>query len=211
MLFHRTIYYADKPLVLTADAAWYRNAHPKSKGFKTFTGAFSRHFRQALEYLDEPVSMGAIIQDIAPEAFDKELQQFFTPVEAGGGLLHDEQGRVLMIHRRGLWDLPKGKRDKGESMERCALREVEEETGLRELELGTHLCDTFHVYPMDGKQYLKRTAWYSMQANASEQTTPQAEEDITEVAWIRPSEIGPYAYRSFETIRQVLRAGGLKW
>lgn len=210
MLFHRTIYFADKPLVLTADAAWYRSSHPRSKGFHSYTGAFSRNFRLALEHLQEPTSLGAIIQDISPEALDRESQHFFTPVDAAGGLLRDEHDRVLMIHRRGFWDLPKGKRDHGESMETCALREVEEETGLK-AELQAHLCDTFHVYTMHEELMLKRTSWFAMKANSSGTLEPQSEEDITEAVWVEPSKIGPYAYRSFETIRQVLRAGGLQW
>jgi 8-oxo-dGTP pyrophosphatase MutT (NUDIX family) len=210
MLFHRTIYFADKPLVLTADAAWYRSSHPKSKGFQTFTGAFARNFRLATEHLEQPTSLGAIIQDISPEALERELTHFFTPVDASGGLLRDEHNRVLMIHRRGLWDLPKGKCDAGEQMQACALREVEEETGVK-AKVDAHLCDTFHVYPMDGKLMLKRTSWYAMTADSKEELTPQAEEDISEVLWIAPGEIGPYAFRSFETIRQVLKAGGLQW
>ncbi len=48
---------------------------------------------------------------------------------------------ILMIFRRGKWDLPKGKLDKGESLEACALREVEEETGLKKNKIrGSPAC-----------------------------------------------------------------------
>ena len=47
-----------------------------------------------------------------------------------------------MIFRRNKWDLPKGKLDKGETIEQCALREVEEETGLRNITLHKHLLTT---------------------------------------------------------------------
>ena len=49
---------------------------------------------------------------------------------AAGGLVTNENNELLMIFRRGKWDLPKGKLDKGETIEECAIREVEEETGI---------------------------------------------------------------------------------
>jgi 8-oxo-dGTP diphosphatase len=54
-------------------------------------------------------------------------------VEAAGGVVLDEDGRVVLVHRPRYddWTLPKGKLDPGESFEEGALREVEEETGLR--------------------------------------------------------------------------------
>jgi 8-oxo-dGTP diphosphatase len=54
-------------------------------------------------------------------------------VEAAGGVVLDEDGRVVLVHRPRYddWTLPKGKLDPGESFEEAALREVEEETGLR--------------------------------------------------------------------------------
>jgi len=54
-------------------------------------------------------------------------------VEAAGGVVLGEDGRVVLVHRPKYddWTLPKGKLDPGESFEEAALREVEEETGLR--------------------------------------------------------------------------------
>lgn len=54
-------------------------------------------------------------------------------VQAAGGVVLDGDGRVVLVHRPQYddWTLPKGKLDAGESFENAALREVEEETGLR--------------------------------------------------------------------------------
>jgi 8-oxo-dGTP diphosphatase len=54
-------------------------------------------------------------------------------VEAAGGVVLDGEGRVVLVHRPRYddWTLPKGKLDPGESFEEAAIREVEEETGLR--------------------------------------------------------------------------------
>jgi ADP-ribose pyrophosphatase YjhB (NUDIX family) len=50
-------------------------------------------------------------------------------VMAAGGLVENEHGEILLIYRKKHWDLPKGKLDAGETLEECAVREVEEETG----------------------------------------------------------------------------------
>ena len=54
-------------------------------------------------------------------------------VRAGGGVVIDEDGLVVLVHRPKYddWTLPKGKLDPGEGFEEAAVREVEEETGLR--------------------------------------------------------------------------------
>ena len=65
---------------------------------------------------------------------------------AGGGLVQNEKGELLMIFRRDKWDLPKGKLDPGESIEQCSLREVKEETGLRNVTLGKLIDVSTHEY-----------------------------------------------------------------
>jgi len=56
-----------------------------------------------------------------------------SDVQAAGGVVLADDGRVVLVHRPRYddWTLPKGKLDGGESFEDAALREVEEETGLR--------------------------------------------------------------------------------
>ena len=68
-------------------------------------------------------------------------------IQAGGGLVLNEQNELLFIFRRGSWDLPKGKVDLGETIEACALREVEEETGVKNLTLVDFLGITQHPVP----------------------------------------------------------------
>ena len=59
------------------------------------------------------------------------LRTRFTEIDAAGGLVRDSNGQYLLILRNGIWDLPKGKREKGEDVARTAVREVMEETGIR--------------------------------------------------------------------------------
>jgi 8-oxo-dGTP pyrophosphatase MutT (NUDIX family) len=110
-----------------------------------------------------------------------DFQSAFKLIGAAGGAVFND-GKVLMIFRREHWDLPKGKIDDGETPEQAAIREVEEETGLRQLELGPHLIDTWHTYEMNGVRILKTTYWYLMKTSQTT-LTPQHEEDIKTAEW----------------------------
>jgi len=109
-------------------------------------------------------------------------------IEAGGGVLYRiENGRplLLLIYRNGVWDLPKGKLEGGESISECAAREVAEEVGLEELpSLDGDLSVTIHFYEEGGEKVKKITHWYSMScARMPEVLTPQSEEGITDLEW----------------------------
>lgn len=211
MIFSRKIYYTNKPLILTNDAAEYRRQHPLANGYISYIGAFPRNFRLAFQHLDRAGTLGAIIEDISPEALTEELHRLYKPVDAGGGVVMNDAGDILMIYRRGKWDLPKGKRDEGEAMEDCALREVSEETGLTQLQLGDKICDTWHIYNHKNQNLLKQTAWYRMQGNADEQLVPQTEEAILEARWLGPQQIRPILYKTYDAIKEVLLQSGIKW
>ena len=109
-----------------------------------------------------------------------------------------------MIFRREKWDLPKGKLDAGETIEECALREVEEETGLKNLELRKFLKITFHTYVQFGKHILKETHWYSMIPKGNENLIPQTEEDITETRWVKKTDLKNYLSNTFPAIAEIL-------
>ncbi|MCX6206005.1 MAG: NUDIX domain-containing protein [Bacteroidetes bacterium] len=131
---------------------------------------------------------------------------------AGGGIVTNELGELLMIFRRGKWDLPKGKLDKGESIEECAIREVEEETGVQKLQLGQLLLVTEHEYFDKWVQadVIKETHWYRMFVAGVPKLVPQTEEDITAIEWTSLADIANRLNESYETIRQVLDKSGLK-
>lgn len=211
MFFAQKIYFNNKPLILTNDRMAYIKQHPIAEGYLLLMGAFPRSFRLAFEHLNKFTSLGAIIEDISKKYLQEELHALYEPVDAGGGVVCNEDGNVLMIYRRGKWDLPKGKRDDGEDIAYCALREVNEETGLQELTLGEKICDTYHVYAQNGQNLLKCTAWYKMFGTRREKLVPQKEENITEAKWIPEKELGTKIYKSYEAIREVLTEAGLKW
>ena len=129
---------------------------------------------------------------------------------AAGGLVQNEKEEILMILRLGKWDLPKGKLDEGESIEHCALREVEEETGLHNVELRNLIGLTAHEY-FDGhlqRNVIKETHWYNMYVEGVQHLTPQTEEDITDIKWIDKKDLPQYLQQSYATIVSIFKQAG---
>ena len=133
----------------------------------------------------------------------------YLEVNAGGGLVTNSKGEFLLIRRSGLWDLPKGHQDPGESLQETALREVEEETGLHNLELGSFIRVTDHTYLRNGQWYLKHTWWYNMYCAQECDLAPQVEEDITEIRWVSKSDLTTFLQHTYPTIVDVFRCIGL--
>lgn len=138
---------------------------------------------------------------------DQLVKDFFSNyklIEAAGGLVFNEAGEVLAIYRLDSWDLPKGKIEKGESPKAAALREVEEETAVRELQLGSPLTNTYHTYrhPKHGR-VLKRTYWFRMNA-PKQPLLPQTEENIEIAQWIAPDELLSTDRELYGNIRDLL-------
>jgi 8-oxo-dGTP pyrophosphatase MutT (NUDIX family) len=138
------------------------------------------------------------------QALKKEFFRKFTLVKAGGGLVMNNNNDVLLIYRRGKWDLPKGKLDKGESIEDCAVREVMEETGLKNVVLESALLVTYHTYHEGTKFILKESHWYAMKVNGEEKLVPQTEEDIVEIKWVKPVDLKNYYKNAFPSVIDVL-------
>lgn len=129
----------------------------------------------------------------------------FTLVKAGGGVVRNPQGRILFIKRKGKWDLPKGKLETGEQIKECAHREVEEETGIKELRvLGKRLI-TYHIYKQDQRWLLKETHWYNMYSDSKEDLVPQREEDIEICAWKKPKKLKKLLKNAFASLQEVFK------
>ncbi len=129
-------------------------------------------------------------------------------MEAAGGLVENDCGEYLAIKRLGKWDLPKGKIEKGEKPEECALREVEEECGIHNINIKNNLCNTYHTYQLKGRWILKKTYWYRMEYNGNEELIPQIEEDITDVIWTSDNHTYIIKSNTYKSILDVLIFGG---
>jgi len=128
----------------------------------------------------------------------------FKNIDAAGGLVKNELNELLFIYRLNKWDLPKGKLNKNETPEDAALREVQEETGLKKLKITAPLTTTHHIYTRKEKQILKKTTWYQMQAKSTQPLTPQKEEDIQEVKWIKKDQLPKILKNTYPSINQIL-------
>lgn len=129
------------------------------------------------------------------------LKKKLKVIIAAGGLVYNDNKEILFIHRKGRWDLPKGKVDKGESLEEGAIREVEEETGVKNLEVKGFIDTTYHILKRNGKYKLKETHWFEMYTDYEGELIPQMEEDIKKVKWKNFQKSQKALRKSYENIK----------
>jgi 8-oxo-dGTP pyrophosphatase MutT (NUDIX family) len=141
------------------------------------------------------------------EELKKAVWKKFVVVKAAGALVLNEKKQILFIFRRGKWDLPKGKLDKGETLEQCAVRETEEETGMKNLKLERPLLTTYHTYDENGRHILKETYWYLLYGRSSEALVPQTNEDIEIAKWVSIPNLQEVLKNTYPSIRDVIE----KW
>lgn len=113
----------------------------------------------------------------------KHLYKKLRVVTAAGGMVYNPEGEILFIYRNKRWDLPKGKTEDGETIEASAIREVEEETGVKGLVVKRFLRKTFHVFKRKGKFRLKVTYWYEMHTAYNGELNPETKEGIEKAKW----------------------------
>lgn len=112
----------------------------------------------------------------------------FFYIEASGGLIQ-KSTQFLFMQRLGFWDLPKGKLEKKESIQDAAIRECEEECGIKNLQIISQLSSTFHIYKYKNSYALKQSHWFFMQTKYSKKLKPQKEENISEVKWFTKEQL----------------------
>ena len=141
------------------------------------------------------------IQTDEYDRIQPRLKEEYKTIKAAGGLVR-KGDKILMIYRLKKWDLPKGKLEKGESAADGALREVEEECGVK-VTPGEKICTTHHTYNMKEKNILKKTTWYVMDCVSDKKMTPQTEEDIEEVRWMNAKEVYVALQNTYRSIAHV--------
>ena len=194
-----TVYFADKAVVFTAKTPgedWYAVTPAPD-------GGISR--AKVTKILESHNCVAVVSAD--PDAAFRSFAADFTQIEAAGGVVVNDRGEWLMIHRNGRWDLPKGHVEAGEGLEACAEREIAEETGVR-ARVVRPLCRTLHAYwfPKTERWELKRTSWYELRTEGAEPLTPQREEGIEQVVWCTEAEAADRVRGAFPTIRCVAEA-----
>ena len=128
----------------------------------------------------------------------------FPEIIAAGGKVINNKSEILFIYRNKKWDLPKGKAEKNENISETALREVEEETGIKNLSILKPLDKTYHIFKRGGKNYLKTTYWFEMKSDFNGKFKPQKKEGITRVEWIGIENLSSVLPKSYANIRLLI-------
>ena len=143
------------------------------------------------------ISLFSYNRDELIEIFDKN----FIQIQAAGGIVRQNRTNdILFIYRGDMWDLPKGWMEEGESAEEGAVREVMEETGLKNLKNEGYVYTSRHAYILKGKWAMKVTHWYAMSTD-DELLSPQLEEGIDEARWYPVDEIDKPLSATYASIR----------
>lgn len=198
------IYFGDKPLFLCNEVT--EELQPFIHHDDTvFIDELNSHTVKAMihEMQQEKVH-AAVFYHPDLEELKKAFYKKFTIIIAAGGLVENEKKELLLIFRKGKWDLPKGKLDKSEELEACAIREVEEETGLRSPKIINPLTITRHTYHEGARFILKESHWYRMKVRGEQKLLPQVEEDITDIRWVSKKDLPAYREKAYPAIRDVL-------
>ena len=197
------VFFQDRIIYLTEDFSSY---------FHNNYGLFYKFYD--LKELSDLLKLFTVVTKIKKlYIFHKDLQQLFTVftslfknIEAAGGLLRNPEGKILVIKRKGKWDLPKGTLMDHEASEAAALREVGEETGITELDLKSHIISTFHIYLKGFDPVLKKTYWYNMITSSEDLPEPQTEEEITEALWLDVEDMQMILGNTYLSIIDILKS-----
>jgi ADP-ribose pyrophosphatase YjhB (NUDIX family) len=197
------IFVNEKPIYL-ADHNNNNLQHKINEGFIFYDNNTNLNYLDIVEQLSHSHVTGIVILQKNAQQLLDEFKAAFKIIEAGGGVVQNEAGEILFIYRLNKWDLPKGKLEKGETIEICAQREVEEETGVTNLTLKNKIGKTYHIYQEKEKQILKISHWYHFTCPSHQNTTAQTEENITEVKWIAIKNIQEPLENTYNNIREIL-------
>lgn len=190
------VFVNDKPIVLTTVVS-------KETDFKN--------------YLLKSVKIGKVIRELNKSSISevrligknegKLIKRFLKKlpnVIAGGGKVYNDKGDILFIYRNGKWDLPKGKIDGKETIEDAALREVEEETGVKDLKIVKPLETTYHIFKRNGRYRIKITKWFEMHSSHTGELVPEEIEGITKVEWLNAEQTQKALENSYANIKELI-------
>jgi 8-oxo-dGTP pyrophosphatase MutT (NUDIX family) len=197
------IFVNEKPIYL-ADHNNNTLQHKINEGFIFYDNNTNLNYLDIVQQLSHPQVAGIVILQKDLTQLQTEFKAAFKIIEAGGGIVQNEAGEILFIYRLNKWDLPKGKLEKGETIEFCAQREVEEETGVTNLTLKSKIGETYHIYQEKGEQILKVSHWYHFTCPSHQNTIAQTEENITEVKWVAIKNIQEPLENTYNNIREIL-------
>jgi len=180
----------------------------------------------------EKTGLKGILSVWSEDKFKQMVKTFFAlheKVEAAGGVVFNEHEELLVIHRNGKWDLPKGKingKDRRKALSNrsgkngkssatdlveriariAAIREVKEETGLKNLTISSELFVTYHIYFNNDRRIVKHTRWFRMEATTEDSLKPQISEGIIIARWIPANSLGCIFAHTYESLKPLIKS-----
>lgn len=190
------IFVDDNPMVLTTKVE-------EENGFKNYI-LNKKNIKKAIKKLTTTSLKEVRLIHLKKGKLLKRFLKKMPNVIAGGGKVYNEKGEILFIYRNNKWDLPKGKTEGNESIEKTAVREVAEETGVAGLEITKPLETTYHIFKRNKKYKVKITYWFEMKTTFSGDLHPQEEEGITKVAWLNKEQAVKALENSYANIKLLM-------
>lgn len=154
-------------------------------------------------WLEDETMENLDLGDVDGENLAFAIKNMFRQAPAAGGVVNIDN-QFVAIERNGIPDLPKGHIEKGESPEVAALREVEEETGITNLEIIKELPATWHCYLLDNQWTIKKTSWYLMKTDSGMKNIPQTEEGISKVYLVDKQGVNDFAKNTFASLKTLV-------
>jgi 8-oxo-dGTP pyrophosphatase MutT (NUDIX family) len=198
------IYFDDKPVFLCNELTKELQEilhHPDAIFVDELSGPA---IKSLLHEINKPDFHAGVLLHDKLEDLKKAFFKNFTPIEAAGGIVQNSKKELLFIYRLNKWDLPKGKVEKGEDLQTCAMREVTEETGVTHLTVRNKTGETYHTYNAYGKHFIKTTHWYYMTCSSKQKLVPQTEEDIAAIQWVHPKNIQEPLSNTYPSIKDIV-------
>lgn len=187
------IFVGDKPIILTT------KVEPETN-FKNYLLSTVNIGKVIRELKNDSIVAVRLI-DADKEVLLKKFLKLLPNVIAGGGKVYNDHNEVLFIYRNNKWDLPKGKAEGKETIDKTAIREVEEETGISGLRITKPLEVTYHIFKRNGRHKIKVTYWFEMRTSYSGKLIPQIKEGITKVQWLNDDQMSIAMNNSYANIK----------
>jgi ADP-ribose pyrophosphatase YjhB (NUDIX family) len=189
------VFVNQKEIILTSTA-------PKGKGVKVLP-LKSTPFKNIIRIIRTTRVKRLYLMHDNPRKLLSGFKKKLPVTIAAGGVVQHEEGKLLFIYRKKRWDLPKGRVDKGETLEGAAKREVKEETGVKKIKVGKPAGVTYHVFKRNNRYQLKETHWFFMKTSYEGVLTPEIKEDITKTTWKNKSKTAKAIKNTYPNIEDL--------
>jgi len=186
------------------DCSIFLTDNPKNKEKNNFYSWVNIDKKKLFSKIEKDKNCSLILYHPDLNLMWNKFLKHFKVIEAAGGVVMNQSKDILFIFRNKKWDLPKGKVEKGETIQETAIREVQEECGITNINLGDFLTTTYHIYAEKDKEILKISHWYIMDCNSST-FKPQIKEGITKVVWKNKKEIDKALQNTYPNIELLIK------